>query len=383
MPLHFSSDELAARRAHTVRELETRGLHGLLIFRQESMYYLTGYDSFGYVFFQCLYLGVDGELALLTRVPDRRVARYTSMIRNVRVWVDRPDAQPAEELRGLLEEHRCRGRRLGVEWDAYGLTAQNGRRLADTLAGFCDLLDASDVVTRQRVVKSPAELTYVRKAAALADAALTEGLRLANPGAFEGDILAAVQGAVFKGDGDYPGNEFIIASGPAAHLGRYFAGRRYLDADDQLTLELAGVFRHYHSCLMRTIKVGAPPTQRHSDMHTLALEALEACTAALRPGRPVGDVYAAYARVLEGAGYTEDRMNACGYSLGTTFSPNWMDWPMLYQDNPVLAEPGMVFFLHMAITDRGLTVAPGETFVVTEHGCERLGCAPLALTADG
>jgi Xaa-Pro dipeptidase len=238
-------------------------------------------------------------------------------------------------------------------------------------------------VTRQRVVKGPAELAYVRRAAALADAALAEGLRLATPGAFEGDILAAAQGAVFRGDGDYPGNEFIIGSGPAAHLGRYVAGRRRLDADDQLTLELAGVFRHYHSCLMRTIKVGAPPTPRHGDMHARALEAMEACTAALQPGRPVGDVYAAYARVLDQAGYDEDRMHACGYSLGTTFSPNWMDWPMLYRDNPVPAEPGMVFFLHMAITDRGLTVTPGETFVVTEDGCERLGRAPLALTAEG
>jgi Xaa-Pro dipeptidase len=46
-----------------------RGLHGLLLFRQESMYYLTGYDTFGYCFFQCLYLGAVGRLVLLTRAP--------------------------------------------------------------------------------------------------------------------------------------------------------------------------------------------------------------------------------------------------------------------------------------------------------------------------
>jgi Xaa-Pro dipeptidase len=49
------------------------------MFRQESMYYLTGYDTFGYVFFQCLYMGADGEtLTLLTRTPDVRQAGHTS-----------------------------------------------------------------------------------------------------------------------------------------------------------------------------------------------------------------------------------------------------------------------------------------------------------------
>src|ERR1051326_6806550 len=88
-------------------------------------------------------------------------------------------------------------------------------------------------------------------------------------------------------------------------------------------------------------------------------------------GAPVGAIYAAYIRTLEKAGYLEDNLNSCGYSLGTTFSPNWMDWPMCYRDNPVEIVPGMVFFLHMAITAKGLNVAPGETFVVTERGSER------------
>ena len=72
MPLHFSEDELAARRAETCRLLAEAELDGLLIFRQESMYYLTGYDTFGYCFVQCLYLGADGKLVLLTRAPDMR-----------------------------------------------------------------------------------------------------------------------------------------------------------------------------------------------------------------------------------------------------------------------------------------------------------------------
>ena len=55
MATHFTLEEFDQRKQNTLEQMQERGLDGLLIFRQESMYYLTGYDSFGYVFFQCLY----------------------------------------------------------------------------------------------------------------------------------------------------------------------------------------------------------------------------------------------------------------------------------------------------------------------------------------
>ena len=383
MALHFETTELAERRARAVAAMTEAGLDGLLIFRQESMYYLTGYDSFGYVFFQCLHLGADGSMMLLTRLPDLRQARHTSVIEDVRLWTDLPDANPAEQLRDILEARGCRGRRLGVEWESYGLTARNGQRLAAALDGVCTLLDASELVSRLRVVKSPAELDYVRRAAELADAALAEGNRLAVPGAFEGDILAAMQGAIFSGGGDYSGNEWIIGSGRDALLCRYFSGRRHLDADDQLTLEFAGAYRHYHAALMRTILTGTPPPEQR-DMHAAARESLHAAQDALRPGRPIGEVFDAHARVLDAHGHAENRLAACGYSLGTTFAPNWMDWPMFYHGNPVEARPGMVFFIHIIVfdSDRGLAMTLGETVEVTETGCARLSAAALELVVN-
>jgi Xaa-Pro dipeptidase len=359
------------------------GLDGLLMFRQESMYYLTGYDTFGYVFFQCLYLGADGRMTLLTRSADLRQAQETSVIDDVRVWVDSPEARPAEDLRSILEEHGCKGQRLGVEYEAYGLTARNGKRLEAALDGFCTLTDASELVNRQRVVKSEAEIAYVRCAAGLADQALDEARALAKPGVFEGDILAAMQGAVFKGGGDYPGNEFIIGSGAGALLCRYYAGRRHLDAQDQLTLEWAGADRHYHAAMMRTICIGTPPP-RQAEMHRVAHDALLAVEGGLVPGRPVGEAFDAHARVLDAAGYQAHRLNACGYSLGTTFSPNWMDWPMLYHGNPVEARPGMVFFVHIIIfdSDHGLAMTLGRTSLITERGADSLSTVPLDLIVN-
>jgi Xaa-Pro dipeptidase len=380
MALHFSLEEFAGRQQRTLALLVERKLDGLLLFRQESMYYLTGYDTFGYVFFQCLYLHGDGRLTLLTRAPDLRQAQHTSTISDIRIWVDQPQANPALELKEILREYGCQNKRLGVEFEAYGLTAANGRKLEAALVGFCELVEASEVVSQLRVVKSVAELAYVRKAAELADQALEEAHRLAGPGVFEGDILAAMQGAIFRGGGDYPGNEFIIGSGRDALLCRYFSGRRYLGERDQLTLEFAGVYRHYHAALMRTIPIGQA-TPRHLELHRVCMAAMSACMEALKPGQPIGTVFDAYAQVCDAAGMRAHRLNATGYSLGTTFSPNWMDWPMFYHANPILAQPNMVFFLHMILLDSDSNQAMcfGHTVVVTETGCESLSRLSLDL----
>lgn len=383
--IHFSEAELAGRCARACAAMQRDGLDGLLVFRQESMYWLTGYDSFGYVWFQCLYLGADGEMFLLTRAPDLRQAQFTSVIPRdgIHIWADREGADPVGELKDLLDRQGCRGKTLGVEWESYGLNARNGFMLRDAMEGFATLRDASFLVSRLRLVKSPAELKYARKAAELADASWDEAVRLARPGAFEGDILAAMQAAVFRGGGDDPANETIIGSGPGALMCRYYTGRRTLGPQDQLTLEFAGVYRHYHAAMMRTIVIGEPDPG-HLAMHAAAKDALLACEEALRPGSPVGEVFDAHAKVLDAAGMGEYRLNACGYSQGTTYAPNWMDWPMLYHGNPVVAEPGMVFFIHMILfdSDNDLAMTLARTSVVTESGSAPLSKSSLDLVVN-
>jgi Xaa-Pro dipeptidase len=129
---------------------------------------------------------------------------------------------------------------------------------------------------------------------------------------------------------------------------------------------------------MRTIGIGRVDP-RLREMHGAAVDALLAAEEALRPGRPIGEVFDAHARVLDTAGHRAHRMNATGYSLGTTFAPNWMDWPMFYHGNPVEAAPGMVFFIHIIIFDaeNGLAMTHGRTSEVTDTGAQPLSKASL------
>lgn len=377
--IHFSLEEFSERKQKVLKAMQARKLDAMLIFRQESMFWLTGYDTFGFVFFQCLVLTANGDLKLLTRKPDLRQAKFTSIIQDIRIWKDAHEANPVNDLKQILNDCGLRGKTLGIEWESYGLTARNGRMVDQTLADFCQLEDASFLISLLRLVKSESELQYVRKAGEIADLALDEIYRTTRPGAWEGDILAALQSVVFRNDGDYPGNENIIGSGPGAFMGRYFTGRRHLAQNDELLVEFAGVYRRYHSVLMRVIRVGKPiPMQ--IELHNIAVTALKSCQAACKVGRPIGEIFQAFDKVMKESNYpfgsSKDlgRPFSIGYSLGNTFAPNWMDYPLLYGDNPILIEENMVFFMHLSLRDdeRGFNAVPGETIIVKKNGPERL-----------
>ena len=380
MALHFSKEEFKSRKSYILNSIKEQNIDALLMFRQESMYWLTGYDTFGYVFFQTLVLDQKGNLILLTRAPDLRQAQNTSIINDIRIWVDKDGSNPTDDLKIILDELNLKGKKIGIEYEAYGLTGRNAIKLNQSLENYCSIEDKSELITKLRVVKSDEEITYVRKAANLADLALEEVWKYAKSGVSEAKILAEMNRVVFEGGGDYPANEFIIGSGKNALLCRYQAEKQILNKEDQLTIEWAGTYRHYHSAMFRTIPIGKA-NQKHFKMHEACVEALTNCKNKLKPGNKIGEVFDIHAKTFDNLGFNKARMNACGYSLGSTFSPNWMDWPMLYTDNPYIIKPGNVFFMHMILmdSDNKLAMNLGETYLVTENGNERLGKQKLDL----
>ncbi len=374
MPFHFNRAEYDNRVSRAKQALRAESLDAILLFAPDSQYWLTGYDTFGFALFQCMVLTADGDIHLLTRAPDLRQAQQTSILGDeaIHIWKDVEGVNPAQNLKHLIDQIGASKGRIGIETRTPGLTAWNGDLVRSALTDET-LVEASDLFPGLRRQKSQAEIECHRKAAALSDDALDAALRSTRAGAFEGDILADMQGAVFRGGGDYAGNEFIIGSGEAALLCRYFSGRRHLDPQDQLTLEWSGTWARYHAAMMRTLIIGTP-SQMQRDMHAQTVEALEACEAQIKPGNTMGSVFDAHARVFDAHGKSHARLNACGYGMGAIYNPIWVDFPMFYEGNPLVMEAGNVFFLHMILmdSDAGLAMCWGHSVLVTETGCERL-----------
>ncbi len=367
MSLHFSREEYGERLNRLTGRMREEKLDAMLLFAQESMYWLTGYDTFGYCFFQCLIVKQDGSMVLLTRSADLRQARHTSTINDIRIWIDRAHADPAADLKDLAMDMDLLGARIGVEYDTHGLTGHNQRLLDNQFTAFADIVDASLLVSQLRLVKSAAETAFIEKAAGLADDALDAAILLAHAGANESQILAVMQGAVLEGGGDYPANSFIIGSGADALLCRYKSGRRTLDINDQLTLEWAGVSAHYHAAMMRTILIGEP-TIRHYELYSAARNTIEAIETVLRPGNTFASVFDTHAKIMDESDLARHRLNACGYSLGARFAPSWMEHQMFHAGNPQEILPAMSLFVHVIImdSDSGTAMSLGQTYLTTE-----------------
>ncbi|GGO53393.1 Xaa-Pro dipeptidase [Roseovarius pacificus] len=382
--IHFERSEFDGRLKEARALMRRDGLDALLVFSQESHYYLTGFDTKGFVFFQCaLVTANDDPVVLLTRKPDLEQARRTSIIEDIRLWFDAPGADPTRELQDILAEKGLAGKKIGLELRSFGLTGDNHDLLRRRLDGWCVLVDASYLVRELRLIKSEAEIEYVRKAAELADQSLEAMVETAGPGVFEGKIAAAGIAPILEGGGDMPPSGPVLGSGDRALLVRSATGYRHLDDVDQLTIEHAGSYRHYCACLMRTLTIGTPG-DRHRDMFSATKDAILAMTDAARSGNTIGQIDDAHRATFDNAGYNHARLSACGYSLGATYSPSWMDVPpMIHSGNDTLIRPGMILFLHAILVDgpRNLAMSAGYTILTREEGQtpEVLSRLPLEL----
>lgn len=382
--LHFDQSEFQMRLTNARKLMHRDGLDALLIFSQESHFYLTGFDTKGFVFFQCIVLTTDdAPMTLLTRRPDLEQARRTSIIEDIRLWYDAPGADPTSELQEILTEKGLKGARVGVELRSFGLTGDKHELLRQRFTDWCALVDASCLVRELRLIKSKAEIAHVRHAAELADQSLEAMTDVAGPGVFEGRIAAAGIAPILEGGGDMPPSGPVLGSGDRALLVRSASGYRHLDDEDQLTIEHAGSYRHYCACLMRTLTIGKAGTA-HQDMFSATRDAMGAMTDAARSGNTIGQIDDAHRASFDAAGYGEARMSACGYSLGATYSPSWMDVPpMIHSGNDMPIRAGMILFLHAILIDakRNLAMSAGYTILTLDgaQAPEVLSRLPLEL----
>jgi Xaa-Pro dipeptidase len=380
--LTFDRAEFEERLARCRASLSVHALDALLLFRQESMYYLTGYDTSGYLYFQTLLVGPEDALTLLTRSADVASARLTSLISDIHVRQEGGGSRAAHEIRALLTDKGLAGKRVGIEFDAVGVSVSQGRHLTDSLDGFCEMVDASDLVADLRHVKSDAELDCVRSSARLTQAALEQANELSVPGRRLASIRARALAGAIEGGGDPPGVRWPMAAGETAQLARYFtaSGDRTVATNDQVTHEIGVPYRHYYTVVMNTLVVGRPDP-RHRTMFDAARDGLDAARASACARQTFGAIHAAYAGTLRRHGFGDLVLNACGYPLAATYPPTWVEQPIIAADSTFVLRDRMVVFIYVVLQDaeHGLAMSLGETVLVNAGAPEVLTHAPREL----
>jgi Xaa-Pro dipeptidase len=370
----FERSEYEARLRRTRVAMRAAGLDVLLVFHQEHMFYLAGYDQIGYWVYQVLIVPADDEpMTAVVRKVDELLVRDGGIVTDVRVWLDDATRDPAQQTAEILAERGLlTGKRIGIERKSHALLPYYYDLLRDALRGG-ELVDASDLITELRLLKSPAEVACMRRAGEVMDAGVHAAWEALRPGVRECDVHAAVAAAMYRAGGEHPSVAPPMGAGPRTLTQTHGAATtREVRAGDPFLLEVGGCYRRYHAVCMRTASLG-PPGDRMRSMYDAIRAATDAGMAAIRPGARTADVARLVHEGMARHGYSR-RGQHVGYGIGLGYPPTWIDNLRIKEtDTHILAE-GMTFLFHSGLLapEGDVYVALGDPVLVTATGHERL-----------
>lgn len=372
----FPASEFAARQAKVRARMAERGIDALVVTGPENIYWLCGRQTAGYFAFQALVMVADAAPTLLVRQLELPGSAANTWLDHIVAYQDgeAPAAALATVLKTLGAE------RIALETDGWFVSP---RLYDEVCAGLGrEPIDGSGLVAALRMVKSPAEIAAIRKAASYANAGIVAGIAACGEGADENAVAAAMLAAAVAAGSEAMAMEPLVSSGGRSGLPHMTWRRRVMGQGDPVFLELAGSHARYHGALMRSVWIGEPPAEARR-MMDCAERALDAALAAIRPGVPCSAPHEAAQAVIDTAGYTQAFRKRIGYSMGVAFAPDWGEGGILSLFTGVaeILRPGMAFHLPATLRAYGeWTVGASETVIVTESGVDVLSDLPRGIT---
>lgn len=387
----FRADEYAGRVARVRVLMEERDLDALIVNSPENIYYLIGLTHQGYFAFTMLVLPREGHPSLLTRRMEAyTISQQAPDIHHIGYGDDEDAGSAAVEA---LETLGIASGRVGVDRSSMFLPAgvweemEQGLRKVQWVDTSRSASTAkrfrAGLVDEVRLIKSEAELRYIRRAAAIGDRAIAAGMATAGVGINEMEVAAVIYREMILGGGEYPGFVPLVRSSETLMQEHSTWRDRYLEPGEKLFIELSGASARYHAPLTRMAYIARtePGAERARD---LAIEAFDAAVATLRPGVETGAVYDAWQQVVdEGLSHDRLRRHHCGYSVGIGFPPSWVGSSTVLgirRGGKVEVAAGMTFHLLSWITDLELgDYFVSDTVIVGEEATEVVTTTPHSM----
>lgn len=368
----FPARELDTRRAGVAAEMQRRGLDGLVVTVPENIYYLTSLDHWGFFACHALLVPLEGPMILVARAMER--ITYENQVTNAEFIGFSDDGNPADAIVAALRQLHLADSRVGLEKNSLFLTARVAESLQENTPDVA-WHDASGLVDGIRLVQSPLEQSYTRRAAAAADAGTLAAIEAVHDGATDYEVAAECHRGMILAGSEYPGFGPFIR--PTRRLGEEHTTWRgdVFHHGDAVFLEVGAACRKYQAPMGRLVFVGTAPDAAY-DAARLATRGMKAICDAARPGATGGDVYQAWQAVADNAGLKPYRRHHCGYLVGIGFPPSWTGGSMVTSLRPgstLELKTGMVFHLHSWFTNTGRgDYFVSNTALLTEQGCEIL-----------
>lgn len=366
----FAREEFLARVAKIRAHLAEAKLDALLAFAPETVTWATGFFTRGYSSYQFAIIPLDGDPIVVCRDVEAYYLDATCVFPGRVLWTDSDDRDAVgnDAIRAALGPKA----RIGIELRAWPLGAGRYAAMREALPE-ATFVDCSAATARLRVIKSPAEIAYQRRAARAAEAGMTAGIAAAVVGTSEREMAAEICAAMIRAGSDLPGPGVLSSGERALHLHGGYSDR-VLEHGDTVQLEVTPNVRHYHARFMRPMKVGAARDEDLRAVETL-IAVQDRAIAAVAPGVAATVPDAIYRDGVLGAGLRETYTNKTFYSVGLLLQPNGGEAPEAEPTSTWVFEPGMTF--HTYVLARGFGMS--ETIAITDTGIERLTNFPRRL----
>lgn len=381
MSLHdFSAAEFAERRAAARAALQHAGLDWLIVVHPVSIHWLTGSDAKSYQEFQCLLLSATpGPVVVLTRAGEVAEFQDDALVDEVRGWGGGIAEDPLPAFEQLATDFRLRSARVGLEVPAYYLHPHHYTRLVRWL-GSSLVAEPSQLIHDLKLVKSPAEIAYIRQAARVADEAMEVGARSLAVGRSELAVAGEVYRALLSAGSGLAASPINLVSGERSGFSHGAPTARLLRAGDFGSVEFGATWRRYTATIGRQFCLGEP-TPRMRELYEVVRAATAACIAEIGDGVPAVVPHQAAQRVIASAGLERGRVHTSGYGLAPGFPPTWGEPLHILNDSPYTLRAGMVVTVEppVFLGDERLGARLIDNVLVTTSGAELLTRYPRDL----
>ncbi len=376
----FQKTEYEDRSLKVKQRMQAAGFDLLICQDPASMGWLTGFDGWSFYTPQAVLVHLEETSPIwFGRAQDAKSARITTDIPDENIigfsepLVQHPTQHPFDELCDLIDSRGWGSANIGVELDAHYYTARAHQHIVKGLPN-ATIGDSHEIVNWARLVKSEAELVYMREAGRIVTDTMNRAISRLRPGVRQFEVIADVYHSQITGFdnkfGDYTSLCPLIQVGEGTSTPHLTWTDAPLPDSGLVCMEIGAARRHYHAPLTRTMHIGKPPGEI-SKLADVIVEGGDRALETAKPGVTCEEVEAVWQSVLKRNGYHKE--SRVGYSIGLNYPPDWGErTASLRPGDKTVLEAGMCFHFQSGMWLENFGAAVSEPFVVTESGGERL-----------
>jgi Xaa-Pro dipeptidase len=231
-----------------------------------------------------------------------------------------------------------------------------------------------------KLVRSPAELAFIKKAVAMTDAGMEAAIEAMRIGSTEHEVSAAIHQCIISMGSDPPASPLNICMGERSHYSHWQPDDKILKKGDFGHVQFGPSYKRYSATIGRQISLGKP-SARQKEIYQIARDATEAVMSQMKDGVPGADMHEVARNVISNAGMDHGRIHSTGYAMGMAFPPSFVDAGVLDGDSRYILKTGMVVAVEPPVFswDECIGARLIQNVLITETGIEQLPRTPLDL----